>query len=448
MENLLTSPSLIQRAYWLIRLRWVAIGTLAVATFFSSRFMGVSLAASALYVLAVVLVLYNFLLYGLLDYWVRADRQPLAERIGRMVTFQISADLLILTTILHFSGGIENPFSFFFVFHMIIASTLRSRWQSYLQATLAVVLFGGLLILECTGHLRHYSLTGFAAHGLHSDWTFVFGFLFAFAVTLYLVVYMTTSIAEQLRRHQMRLEQANAQLKEKDQVKNEYVLRVTHDIKGHLAAVQSCLDVVVNGLAGPLNDKQKDLVERAHRRTTKCMEFVTALLKLTRMKLTGRLDVEQFSLRQSLLNALALVQNRAKSKSILLSHRIDRSVDQVPGEAVLIEETITNILLNAVKYTPAGGRVGIEVTQEGGFVQVRITDTGIGVPPADLTRIFEEFYRADNARATERDGTGLGLAFAKQVIERHGGRIWAENNPAGGSTFTFTLPVGGVDRAA
>jgi signal transduction histidine kinase len=448
MEELLTSPSLILRAYWLVRLRWVAIATLASATFVSSRFMGVSLAASVLYALSAALILYNFVLYSLLQYWTRDDREPSPARIGGILAFQMSADLLILTMILHFSGGIENPFSFFFVFHMIIASTLRSRWQSYLQATLAVVLFGGLLALECAGIIEHHSLTGFAAHGLHADWTFVFGFLFAFAVTLYLVVYMTTSIAEQLRRHQMCLQEANAQLEEKDQVKNEYVLRVTHDIKGHLAAVQSCLDVVVNGLAGPLNDKQKDMVERAHRRTTKCMEFVTALLKLTRMKLAGRLDVEQFSLRQSLLSALALVQHRAKSKSILLSHQIDPGVDIVWGEAVLIEETITNILLNAVKYTPAGGRVGIDVTQQGGFVQVKITDTGIGIPPADLTRIFEEFYRADNARATERDGTGLGLAFARQVIERHGGRIWAENYPTGGSTFTFTLPASGDDRSA
>jgi signal transduction histidine kinase len=251
---------------------------------------------------------------------------------------------------------------------------------------------------------------------------------------------MTTSISEQLRIQQESLEKANAQLEEKDQVKNEYVLRVTHDIKGHLAAVQSCLDTVISEMVGPLNDKQKDMVGRAHRRTAKCMEFVTALLKLTHMKLTGQFEMEQFSLRKTLLNTLALVQNRAQSKSILLHHQIDPTIDTINGEGVLIEETITNILLNAVKYTPAGGRVEIEAKQDGTFIQVRITDTGIGVPPADLTRIFEEFYRADNARATERDGTGLGLAFAKQVVERHGGRIWAENNPTGGSTFTFTLP--------
>ncbi len=440
MEYLLKSTNLIQRAYWLVKLRWVAIGTLAAATFIASRLMGVSLAASTLYTFSALLVVYNFILYDLLRYWTWDDKEPSPKRIGRILTFQMCADLFILATIIHFSGGLENPFSFFFVFHMIIASILRSKLQSYLQATLAVILFGGLAVLEGAGVIRHYDLMGFAGHGLYRDKTFVLGFLFVFTVTLYLVVYMTTSISEQLRRQQEDLERANAQLRDKDHLKNEYVLRLTHDIKGHLAATQSCLDIVFNEMVGPLNEKQKDLVERAYRRTSKCMAFITALLKLTRMKLSGHLEVERFSLRSCIFNSLASVQNRAQKKTIALRHQIDPTVDEVLGEAVLIEETLTNLLFNAVKYTPDGGKVGMDVRQDGSFIQVRIADTGIGIPEAELPRIFEEFYRAENARALERDGTGLGLAFAKQVIERHGGRVWAENNPDGGSTFTFTLP--------
>jgi signal transduction histidine kinase len=268
----------------------------------------------------------------------------------------------------------------------------------------------------------------------------VLGTLFVFTVTLYLIVYMTTSISEQLRRQRESYATANALLQGKDRVKNEYVLRVTHDIKGHLAAVENCLEIVSQEIVGPLNENQKDLVERAYRRTSKCSAFIAALLRLTRMKLTGRLDMEPFSLRNCIFNSLASVQNRAQSKSISVSHQIDPGVDEVLGEAVLMEETLTNMLFNAVKYTPAGGCVSLEVKEDGAFIGVRIADTGIGIPDADLPHIFEEFYRADNARAIERDGTGLGLAFAKQVVERHGGRIQVQNNPSGGATFTFTLP--------
>jgi signal transduction histidine kinase len=440
MEGLLKSTSLIQRAYWLIKLRWVAIATLAGATFVAAQFMSISLPTRTLLTIAILLIAYNFILYDLLRYWTWSGKAPSSARIGQFLTFQIAGDLFILTAILHFSGGIENPFSFFFVFHMIIASILRSKRQSYLQATLAVLLFGGLLVLEATRIIPHYRTTGFADHGLYTDKTFVVGFLFVFTVTLYLVVYMTTSISEQLRTQQDELEEANTQLEEKDQVKNQYVLRVTHDIKGHLAAIQSCLEIVSQGMVGALNEKQKDLVERAYRRTTKCMAFVTALLKLTRMKLSGRLEMERFSLRNCILSSLASVQARARAKSIVVHHQIDPAVEDVLGESVLIEETLTNMLFNAVKYTPDGGQVRLEAVPDGDFIKVRISDTGIGIPPAELPRIFEEFYRAENARAVERDGTGLGLAFAKEVVERHGGCIWVENNPGGGSIFTFTLP--------
>jgi len=440
MQTLLKTTSLIQRAYWLIELRWMAIGALVIATLMASQVMGVSLPASLLYTIAGVLLAYNFVLYDLLKYWTWGERKPSETRIERVLTFQICADLLILTTILHFSGGIENPFSSFFAFHMIIGSILCSKWQSYLQATLAVVLFGGLIVLEAVGGLTHYALDGFTGHELYRDWTYILGVLFVFATTLYLLVYMTTSIGEQLRRQQASYEAANVQLEGKDRLKNEYVLRLTHDIKGHLAAVQSCLDIVASEMVGPLNEKQRDLVERAHRRAGKCMAFIASLLKLTRMKLTGQLEMEPFSLRNCIFNSLGSVQNSAQKKGIAISHQIDPAVDEVFGEAVLIEETITNMLFNAVKYTPEGGRVAVEVGQNGASIWFSVTDTGIGIPHADLSRIFEEFYRADNARTIERDGTGLGLAFARQVIERHGGRIWAQNNPGGGATFTFLLP--------
>lgn len=440
MENLLKTTSLIQRARWLIRLRWLAILSLAFAVWVSDRFMGVALPALTLYAISGILLVYNFILYDLLKYWTWGGKGPSETRIGRFLTFQISADLLILAVILHFSGGIENPFSFFFVFHMTLASILRSKRQSYIQATLAVVLFGGTVVLESLHVIDHYALRGFADHGLYDEGLFVFGFLFVFSVTLYLVVYMTTSISGQLRKQQLGYQRANALLKEKDHLKNEYVLRLTHDIKGHLAATQSCLDIIINQMVGPLNAKQEDLIERAHRRTVKCLAFIKALLRLTRMKLTGRLEVEKFSLRTCLFNALTAVQNRARSKAIAVTHSIDHSVDEILGEEVLIEETAMNILFNAVKYTPEGGNVSMEVRDDGRFIRISVADSGIGVPPADTARIFEEFYRADNARASERDGTGLGLAFAKQVIEKHGGQIWVENNPGGGSIFIFTLP--------
>ena len=124
----------------------------------------------------------------------------------------------------------------------------------------------------------------------------------------------------------------------------------------------------------------------------------------------------------------------------MLSHQIDPAVDLISGEARADRGNDHQHPAQRGQVHP-GRRPGGHGSQAGRhFVQITIADTGIGIPEAALPRIFQEFYRADNARAVERDGTGLGLAFAKQVVERHGGRIWVENNPGGGSTFTFTLP--------
>ena len=411
---------------------------LAGATFVASRWLGVVLPVQRLYWIMALFLVYNGLVHGLLSF-MRIREQAREHTIGVVLSCQISIDLLILTTILHYSGGIENPFRSFFVFHMIITSILCSRVQSYCQATLAMGLFGGIVLLEAAGKIPHYSLTGFTEVVPFQDLTYVTGVLSVLAITLYLVVYMTTSIAQQLGLRQHELTQANQHLEKKDEIKNQYVLRVTHDIKGHLAAIVCCLGLVQDETVGPLNDSQKDLTGRAFRRTNKCLEFVLALLKVTQMKLRGQMEVASFSLRTCIANAIGAVKQRAEDKRIDLHFDLDKTLDQYCGEAVMIEETIMNLLANAVKYTPPGGTVTMTVRELPEAIQVSVQDTGIGISEAEQSRIFDEFFRAQNAKATEKDGTGLGLSFAKRVIERHGGTLTVKSEENQGSTFTFTL---------
>ena len=357
METLLQDTNLVKRAYWLVRLRWAAISVLAIAVFVSSEVLRISLPVMKLYAMACVLVLYNFLLFLFLRHFTFGGKSPSHTAIRRIITFQVSADLFVLTVILHYSGGIENPFFLYFVFHMIIASIFLSTRQSYLQATLAIFFFGFVVFLEYLGFIRHYALEGFISNNLYRNGLFVLGTFLVFSTTLYLVVYMTASISRQLSKQQQWYEEANMQLREKDYLKNEYVLRLTHDIKGHLAAIQSCINIVDTQMVGPLNEKQTDLVERAYRRAGKCMAFITALLKLTRMKMTGELEMTGFSLKKVIFNTLAAVQNRAERKGITIDYNIEAGIDEVYGEPVLIEETITNLLFNAARYTPHNGTI-------------------------------------------------------------------------------------------
>jgi signal transduction histidine kinase len=244
----------------------------------------------------------------------------------------------------------------------------------------------------------------------------------------------------ELQKQEKAAREANLQLREKDRIKDEYVARVTHDIKGHLAAIQSCLAVASDGAASSMSDRQSDFMNRAARRTTQLSNFVKELLNLTQMRLSGQVKMEAFSLNDCLSKALASVARKADDKSITVTSDIDPSLGEMSGDEFSINEMITNLLFNAVKYTPENKSVHLEAKSYDDFVQIDISDTGIGIPADEVAHVFDEFFRASNAKKTEKDGTGLGLSIVKQIVERHGGEITVESRQGEGTKFTVTLP--------
>jgi signal transduction histidine kinase len=429
---------LIEQTYWLIKLRWIAITGICLATFFAHNIMGVKVFDVQLYCVAAALIVENIISLLLLKRIVRADLDYAS--IKKIINFQITADLIALTVLLHYSGGIENPIIIYFVFHMIIASILLSARESYLQATLASFLITLLAVLEYEKIIPHHCLEGFVICNMPRGMFYVLGHVFILVTTLYIVVYMTSSISIQLRRQEEAYKLANVQLQEKDRIKDEYVVRVTHDIKGHLAAIQSCLSVLANGMAGPLSERQADFAARAHGRTKKLTKFVKALLRLTEMRLSDRFEMNSFSLKRTVSSAVESVKSKAEDKNISLSSSVEPAAERVFGNRFSIEETIINLLLNSIKYTPANGSIRVSAEDNSDMVLVEISDTGIGIPENEMDKVFQEFFRASNAKKVERDGTGLGLSIAKQTIERHGGKIWAESQEGKWTKIKFTLP--------
>ncbi|MHC4456095.1 MAG: sensor histidine kinase [Planctomycetota bacterium] len=440
MQPLDQDVRFVKRAYWLIRLRWIATVCLGVGTYFSSNVLAIAMQDIALYCVTIILALYNMTMLLLLNNFTKTNTKVPRTAVKKIINFQISADLFLLTALLHFSGGIENPFVFYFIFHMIIASILLSVRESYLQATFAVFLFGLLILLEYLEFIPHHCLQGFVVRCLHRDGLYLLGTYFVFTTALYLVVYMASYIAIRLKQAEQAHREANISLLEKDRIKDEYVLRLTHDIKSHLAAIQSCLDVVANKLIGSLNKEQADLINRADSRTRKVTHFVKTLLKLTQIRLSNKLEMDVFSLRSVIYNAIAAVKTKAEDKSITLNYNVTTPVDRIFGNQFSIEEVVTNLLLNAIKYTPSNGTVKINAQDQGNYALVEIIDTGIGIPEDELGKVFDEFYRAANARKVEKDGTGLGLSIVKHVVERHSGQVGVESKENTGTRFWFTLP--------
>lgn len=439
MARFSQEDALLERIRWLIRLRWIAIIGVVTALLFSVSVLKLSLPIRYQFTVVLILISYNLAFPLSLSHIrkrVSKDRLLIANRIANL---QISLDLASLSALIHFSGGIENPFIFYFIFHMIIASILLSRRASFLQATLAISFFSIIVILEYTGALPHYCLKGFIIHDQHDNLLYISGIYLVFMSTLYISVYMATSISRRLREREEKLKQLNELLTEKDRIKSEYVLRVTHDIKEHISAIQGCLEPVTAGITGPLNAKQTDLLGRAVQRTEKLILFIRALLEITRIKLSKKIEMRHFSVKEMIASAINSVDAKAKAKGIVISFDIDPAIDTMMGAQIYLEEAVTNILANSVKYTPRNGKIDISVKDEGDSILVRLADTGIGIPPEEIDKVFDEFHRASNAVEIERDGTGLGLSIARQIIERHNGRIWVESELGKGSAFYIKL---------
>lgn len=441
MEPLPQDVRLVRRAFWLIHLRWVAVVGLFITTFTADRIFKIGLPVIPIYSTAGCLALYNTIILVLLNLSKKnhvRDGMPRLT-VKKIIHFQMSADLLILTILFHFSGGVENPFIIYYVFHMIIASILLSEWESYLQATFASLLLAFLGLLEYSGMIPHYCLKPFVTVDQYNHAPFVLGTVAVVSSALYLVVFMASSISTRLRKQEQGYWEANQLLGQKDRIKDEYVERVTHDIKGHLAAIKSTLDVVAKGFTGPLEPQQQEFVDRAVDRTRVLATFVRQLLKLTQMRLSNSVETVEFSVDVAIKNALEVARVRAADKNIHVECETEGSFFTVSGDRLSVEEMIMNLIFNAVKYTPAGGRIKVKALENSEHIFVSVKDTGIGIPESELPRIFDEFFRASNARACEKDGTGLGLSIAKQIVESHGGQIRVASQLGKGTVVELTL---------
>ncbi|MFH1118638.1 MAG: HAMP domain-containing sensor histidine kinase [Bacteroidota bacterium] len=326
---------------------------------------------------------------------------------------------------------------------MIIGSIILSTKESILQTSFALLLVGGMTFLEYIGILQHYPLTGFITSDMYRNLTYILCTGFIFITTSYLVVYLIRTIILESKRHEIAYLQANIKLRQKDKIKSEYVLRITHDIKGHIIAIQSCISILSKQIAGPLNPQQLDFVNRANNRIILLNKFISNLLSITQRKLQQKSEKKLFNLINSLDEILKLLEISAQEKNIRIHKNIESTISELYGERSAIEEVLMNLISNSIKYSSLGKNIYINIKDKQDSVLIEVIDNGLGIPEEELHLIFNEFYRASNVKTQVKDGTGLGLAISKQIIDNHGGKIWVDSKLNLGTTFSLLLKKNG-----
>ncbi len=238
------------------------------------------------------------------------------------------------------------------------------------------------------------------------------------------------------------LARAKAELERLDRLKSEFMLTVAHELRAPVAAIQGYLQIIVDGYVAL--EKQRPMLERAAQRAGELLQLVDELLQLARIKgAATEARGEALDLGDILEQTAALLRVEAERRGITFKLAI-HPCPKIVAHADHARQLCSNLISNAIKYTPDGGRVTVSLEPDGARLVGRVADTGIGIAPDELPHVFEEFYRTGAAKAMQARGTGLGLAIVKRILDAYGGTIEVTSAVGQGSTFTFTWPVTGT----
>jgi signal transduction histidine kinase len=253
------------------------------------------------------------------------------------------------------------------------------------------------------------------------------------AVTVMLISLIIAKFTSDLQSINRKLIQANER-------KSEFIRKVAHQLRAPISAIQSCLKVVTEGY-GPKNIHM-DMIKRAENRTETIIPLVNDLLDLAMTEeLKKHNQRESVDFTKMLHKTIALMNEKAEGKKVALSLLIKETLPYFKARPEDIDDVLINLLDNAIKYTPSNGKVEVIADFDQKKILLVIKDTGVGIPEDDIHHVFDEFYRAENARFIEKEGTGLGLAITKKIIETYGGNITVESKVNEGTIFTIILPV-------
>ena len=249
-----------------------------------------------------------------------------------------------------------------------------------------------------------------------------------------------SALAIQNARLFRELEHKSRELETASRHKSEFLANMSHELRTPLNAIIGFSEVLHERLFGDVNDKQAEYLADILASGRHLLALINDILDLSKVE-AGRMELDRadFDLPAAIGNALSLVRERAQRRGIALASTLDPAIGTIHADERKVKQVLLNLLSNALKFTPEGGAIGVRAGVEGAFVEVAVSDTGVGISPEDQAAVFEEF-RQVGAASKKVEGTGLGLAISRKFVELHGGTIRVESELGRGATFAFTLP--------
>jgi signal transduction histidine kinase len=250
------------------------------------------------------------------------------------------------------------------------------------------------------------------------------------------------------KQAEIALRKANDKLRQMDQARSDFISMVSHELRTPLTSIKSAVHIMLSGKAGEHSETHERFLQMALRNIDRLAGILNELLGLAKLE-SGKMEFRfaEVEVGPIVDHVVATFSPQADATSLRLQADVPVGLPAVHADPGRIEQVLCNLVSNALKFTPAGGRVTIGARRDGNLVVVEVVDTGIGIALQDQEKIFEPFYQAGDLMTRSSKGTGLGMTIAREIVEAHGGRIWLESAPGRGTRFHFSIPVSSATSA-
>jgi len=365
------------------------------------------------------------------------------QKIRIAFTSQIIADLLILTVVVHFLGSTNTFAAFAYLFHIVLVSIFYSKKNSLYLTLLACVLFIACVVAENTGVVTSTSVFA-QSTVLHVEdrsvpaLTLHVGSALVVWITAWFLVSRQTSYAKQ---RDAALAEINRRLVEAGRERSAHMLRTTHEIKAPFAAIHANTQILLKGRCGELSDEARNIVERIEQRCRRLSDEIKQMLQVANLQSRG----QQAPVHESINLCDCLTQCLTTAKDRAVEHGVTIEADLRPVSVVSVQDHLhmmfENIISNGIAYSRQGGTISVTCGPSGDQgAQVSVQDQGIGIPKEKASKIFQDYYRTQEAVKHNKSSTGLGLAVVRRIAQKHHLRIQVETEPGHGTTFRIEFP--------